>query len=65
MMRVLVLAAAMSVGGALQLTAAELPRCTIGLHLPIVSPLNRSGIIVEVDEEKGTYRVQGEDGLLD
>ena len=44
---------------------AVMPPCTVGMHLPIVSPINRSGTLLAIDAAKGSYQVKGEDGLVD
>src|ERR1700730_13716919 len=45
---------------------ANLPPCRVGMHVPIVSPLNNAATIVAIDEAKGSYQVKSErDGLVD
>ena len=60
-------AACAAIAGALAAeTAAELAPCSLGLRVPLVSPLNYSAKIVAVDKAKGSYQVKSEsDGLLD
>jgi hypothetical protein len=44
---------------------ANLPACRVGMHVPIVSPINRGATILDFDAAKGTYKIKGEDGLID
>ena len=45
---------------------STLPACRVGLHVPIVSPLNYSAVILEADAAKGSYKVKSDaDGLTD
>ena len=37
---------------------AQLPVCRVGLHVPLVSPLNYSATILAFDEAKGSYQVK-------
>lgn len=44
----------------------DLPVCRVGMHVPLVSPLNYSAVILAVDEAKGSYQVKSDsDGLTD
>jgi hypothetical protein len=44
----------------------NLPACRVGLHVPIVSPLNYGGTILAFDVAKGSYQVKSDsDGLID
>lgn len=62
-----------SVAGALLLPGssaaaqdAKLPTCKVGMHAPVVSPLNYGGTILAIDAAKGTYQVKSDgDGLID
>jgi len=46
--------------------AANLPICKVGMHAPIVSPLNYGGTILAIDAAKGTYQIKSDgDGLVD
>ena len=44
----------------------NLPPCTVGMHVPLVSPLNYGGKILAFDKAKGSYQVKSDsDGLVD
>jgi len=44
----------------------KLPACRVGMHAPIVSPLNYGGTILAIDAAKGSYQVKSDaDGLVD
>ena len=44
----------------------SLPMCKVGMHVPLVSPLNYAATILAFDEAKGTYQVKSDsDGLKD
>lgn len=44
----------------------NLPACKVGMHVPIVSPLNYGATILEFDEAKGSYLIKSDsDGLKD
>ena len=63
MFRFVVILACLAVSSTAQ--AADLPPCKVGMHVPRVSPLNRSATILAIDAAKGSYQVKGEDGLID
>lgn len=43
-----------------------LPPCRVGMHVPIVSPLNYAATILAFDAVKGSYQVKSDaDGLVD
>ena len=45
---------------------ANLPICKVGMHAPIISPLNYGGTILAIDAAKGTYQIKSDgDGLVD
>ena len=45
---------------------ANLPPCRVGMHVPIVSPLNYGATILAYDAAKGSYKVKSDaDGLID
>jgi hypothetical protein len=46
--------------------SSSLPSCRVGLHVPLVSPLNYPATILAFDETKGSYQVKSDrDGLTD
>lgn len=67
----LALAGALGLGLAVRNEAAaqpraDLPPCTVGMHVPTVSPLNRGAKILAIDAAKGSYQVKSDaDGLVD
>ena len=46
--------------------SSNLPPCRVGMHVPIVSPLNYAATILAIDEANGSYQVKSDrDGLTD
>jgi len=46
--------------------ANALPTCRVGMHAPIVSPLNYGGTLLAYDAARGAYQVRSDgDGLVD
>lgn len=59
-----------ALAGTLSLAAApapaQLPQCSVGMHVPRVSPLNYGATILAIDAVKGSYQVKSDrDGLVD